>query len=476
MLLRKLLAALLVLILIGAAGFAALAWRSEIDPVQQIAATDLKPEAVAHGAELATIGNCNVCHTAKGGEVFAGGLPLPTPFGTVYSTNITPDPDTGIGRWSEAAFLRAMREGVDREGHHLYPAFPYDHFTLVTDEDVGSIYAFLMTRRPVRATAPANGLPFPLNVRPILAGWKLLFLHKGPYVADAAQSPEWNRGRYLAEGLAHCGACHTPRNRFGAERRDARFGGGEAEGWNAYPINAASPAPVPWDADALTAFLRQGWHPVHGTARGPMSPVTTDLGSVPEADARAIAVYVASVMGEPSAERKAQGEALLRGLEPADTGSVPSSGDSLTVPNPGDVPQGDAKAAGGGSAGEAIYVGACSACHDSGRPLPFGGLHLALSTAVHASNPKNIANVVFAGLAQSPGESSAVMPGFAGALSDEQTVELLTYLRARFTDFPPWDDLPAIVRQARADIPGLTRHPTPGNQAAPADTSPKVTQ
>ena len=163
-----------VLLVIGvAAGLAAYAWRPVIDPVTPPAATSFDPALVEKGAELASIGNCGTCHTAPGGQPFAGGLPLPTPFGTVYSTNITPDTETGIGRWPEAAFQRAMREGVDREGRHLYPAFPYDHFTLVTDADNQALYAFLMTRRPVSARAPANDLSFPLNQRFVLAGWKL---------------------------------------------------------------------------------------------------------------------------------------------------------------------------------------------------------------------------------------------------------------------------------------------------------------
>ena len=226
---------------------------------------------------------------AAAANTFAGGLPVPTPFGTIYSSNITPDPDTGIGRWSEAAFRRAMRSGVDRDGHHLYPTFPYDHFTNVNDEDDRALYAFLMTRPPVRAPARANDLRFPLDQRFVVAGWKLLFLHRGTYKADSAQSAEWNRGAYLVEGLAHCGACHTPRNALGAEKASASFAGGDVDNWHAYAINAQSPSPVPWNTDALFIYLRYGWHPDHGVARGPMAEVVSNLSSVPENDVRAIA-------------------------------------------------------------------------------------------------------------------------------------------------------------------------------------------
>jgi mono/diheme cytochrome c family protein len=256
------------LVAIGAAAVASV-WTPEIAPIDPSRQARLDPELVRKGANLAALGDCNTCHTAPDGQDFAGGLPVPTPFGTIYSTNITPDPETGIGRWSEEAFRRAMREGVDREGRYLYPAFPYDHFTLVSDADDDALYAFLMIRKPAHATSPANGLPFPLNQRPVLVGWNLLFLRRGQFKPDPAHDDLWNRGAYLAEGIGHCGACHTPRNMFGAEKRNEAFAGGEAEGWRAFPINASSPAPIPWDADALYAYLRQGSHGLHGVAGGP---------------------------------------------------------------------------------------------------------------------------------------------------------------------------------------------------------------
>ena len=266
---------------------------------------------VKRGRDLAAIGNCNDCHTVRGGRSFAGGLPVPTPFGTIFSSNITPDAETGIGRWSEAAFRRAMRSGVNREGQHLYPTFPYDHFTNVSDEDDRALYAFLMTRQPVRAPARENQLSFPFNQRFAIAGWKLLFLRHDTYQPDPSQSAEWNRGAYLVEGLAHCGACHTPRNALGAERNSAQFAGGDVDNWHAYALNDQSHAPVPWDADALFAYLRDGWHPDHGTARGPMAEVVSNLSSVPSSDVRAIAVYMAGVSGTPTPDRKRQGEAAL---------------------------------------------------------------------------------------------------------------------------------------------------------------------
>src|SRR5712672_4168072 len=297
--------------IVAAMAVAAIVWRPAMAAIDPPAPQSFDSALVKRGRDLAAIGNCNDCHTVRDGKNFAGGLPVPTPFGTIFSSNITPDAETGIGRWSETAFRRAMRAGVDRGGQHLYPTFPYDHFTNVTDADDQALYAYLMTRQPVRAPARENELSFPLDQRFVIAGWKLLFLRHGTYQSDSTQSAEWNRGAYLVEGLAHCGSCHTPRNALGAERATAQFAGGDVENWQAYAINAQSPSPVPWDAEALFAYLRNGWHPDHGSARGPMAQVVSNLSSVPESDVRAIATYMAGVFGAPTPDRKNQGEAAL---------------------------------------------------------------------------------------------------------------------------------------------------------------------
>jgi mono/diheme cytochrome c family protein len=415
-----------VALLLGGAGLAfAIAWRPAIAAIDPPKPQSFDSSLVKRGRELAALGNCNDCHTVRGGKNFAGGLPVPTPFGTIYSSNITPDAETGIGRWSEAAFLRAMRLGVDREGRHLYPTFPYDHFTNVSDEDDRALYAYLMTREPLHAPARDNQLSFPFNQRVAVAGWKFLFLHPGTYKPDPTRSAEWNRGAYLVEGLAHCGACHTPRNALGAEKLNAIFAGGDVDHWQAYPINAQSPAPVPWNADALYAYLREGFHPDHGTARGPMAEVVRNLSVVPASDVRAIATYMADVFGAPSAEQKQRGEEALAQAKSAPA-SVPAD-----------------------SAGGAIYAAACAGCHESGRPPPFGGINLALSTAISGPDPRNLANIVMAGVPPVEGERSPIMPGFAASMSDAQVAALLTYLRSRFSKQPVWTDLASVVAEAR---------------------------
>ena len=458
----KVISFLLTVVVVAAIGFLIIGWRSEIPPDPQAASAKFAPELIAKGAQLAAVGNCVACHTKPGQDAFSGGLPVPTPFGTLYSTNITPDSNTGIGLWSQAAFNRAMREGVDREGEHLYPAFPYDHFTWVTDDDNKALYAFLMTREPVKATAPKNELMFPLQFRPLLAGWNLLFFREGVMQPDSSQSEEWNRGRYLAEGLGHCGACHTPRNAFGAEDRGNHFGGGEAEGWQAYALNASSHTPVPWTADSVAFYLRNGWHELHGVSRGPMAEVTGNLGLLSDSDVHAIATYVAASMGTPSADRKTKGDKL--------TQAFGNGGASITTASV-DVgkPAGDLAS----HPGAAIYVAACSTCHESGKAQPFGGLNFSLSTAVNAPNPQNIVNVALFGLPPADGQPSAIMPAFANALNDQQVADLLGYLRARFSDQPAWNGLTDIVAKTRSGEHPVTVLPSDGIERAPRNVGAK---
>lgn len=457
---------LLVLALAGAGGFVAYAYEPEIPPAERADADAFPPDLVRRGSDLAALGNCVVCHTAPGGKPFAGGLPLPTPFGTIYSTNITPEAETGIGRWSEAAFQRSMREGVDREGRHLYPAFPYDHFTLVSDEDNRALYAYLMTREPVAAQAPDNELPFPLNVRMTLAGWKLLFFRQGAYQPDEGKDETWNRGAYLAEGLGHCGACHTPRNLLGAERKgEAHFGGGEAEGWSAYALNGASPAPIPWDVESLTHYLHEGWEARHGVARGPMAPVNANLGTLPVEESRAIATYVVSLMGEPSAAKRRRAEALLAEDAAHAPGTLVSSAGSQTPPPDHDP----------ADRGAAIYAAACATCHEAGRPLPYGGLRLDHSTALYGPTPANPINVILQGLPAPEGERGPIMPGFAGALDDRQIADLLAYMRRSFSDQPAWDDPSALIAEARARGAEGGQRSLDSSSDAPANPSKRET-
>jgi nicotinate dehydrogenase subunit B len=405
---------------------AALPWRGAIAPIAPPDPATYAPATIARGKILAALGNCAVCHTAEDGLINAGGRALETPFGIVYATNITPDVATGIGGWSYAAFERAMREGVSRDGHHLYPAFPYTAFAKISDADMLALYAYLMAQPAVAATAPATKLAFPFNVRPLLAGWNALFLRSDPRLADAARSAQWNRGAYLVETLGHCGACHSPRNALGAEKARAFLAGGWAEGWEAPPLTDAAYAPVPWTEDELYAYLRTGQSRHHGTAAGPMAAVVQDLARAPPEDVRAMAVYLASLAASVDAGAD---EAVAVGLEAA----------SRVAPAPA-------------SFGARLFAGACGACHEGDAP-PLFGLQpsLALNSNVHSPHPDNVIQAVLHGV-DTPfvGEHGA-MPGFGHSLSDEQIADVARYVRARFAPGKPaWEKLEGAVARLRS--------------------------
>ena len=434
--LARIIITLVIVLVVAFGGFYAWAWHSEIPAEQPHAASSFDPAIVAKGAKLAAVGSCVVCHSTAGSPSYAGGYPVKTPFGTIYGTNITPDPETGIGAWSAVAFRRAMREGVDRRGRHLYPAFPYDHFTHATDSDLDAVYAYLMTRAPVRQETPPPDVVFPLNIRLFAAGWKLLFLHHGEHVADTSQTPEWNRGAYLAETFGHCGACHTPRNALGAEKRDEQYAGGTAEGWNAPALNAASPAPVAWSAEAAFNYLRHGFDSRHGHVAGPMRPVVDDLARADEGDVRAIATYIASLNGVSAADNQGKAAAAVQAAQSRElpihkgetTGSAPPAGND----------------------GAAIFAGACATCHHQGGRFPVSRpVELGLSSIVNGGSPRNLLQIVLDGIRPAPNERGRIMPGFSGTLTDEQIAALADYVRSHFTDKPKWDDTEATLNAIR---------------------------
>lgn len=400
----------------------ALAWRPEIPKVAPPAPASFPQALIVKGATLARLGDCAVCHTAEGGRVFAGARPLATPFGTLFSNNITPDPETGIGSWSETAFRRAMKQGVSRSGSHLYPALPYEHFTHVSDDDLAALYAFFMTRRPVRQAAPANRLIFPLEFRPLLAGWKLLFLHEGPTAIEPAKSPAWNRGAYLVEGLGHCGGCHSPRHLAGGEERGRAYAGGLAEGWRAPALDESNPAARRWTVAALEQYLRTGISPDHSAAAGPMGPVVESLSQVPPADVHAIAVYVASLMGN---------------------GGGPVSSQALDQPE---------RAAKLFPRGSQLFAGACMGCHARGAPmLAQGRPALGLASSLRDDDPTSAVQAVLAGIQPPVARRGPMMPSFVNGLNDDQIAQVLGYARARFTDRAPWPDLAPKISKLRKE-------------------------
>ncbi|HMN58466.1 MAG TPA: molybdopterin-dependent oxidoreductase, partial [Ottowia sp.] len=298
-----------------------LGWRPSIAPVAPAPATVYTVQTIEKGRQLAALGNCAQCHSAPDGPALAGGLAMDTPFGTVYSTNITPDVATGIGAWSFSAFQRAMREGVARDGHRLYPAFPYTAYPRMTDEDLTALYAWLMSQPPVRAEASSTQLKFPFSLRLLLVGWNALYLDAGPRPSgEATRSAQWQRGEYLVNGVGHCGACHTPRNALGAEQGGAAFlSGAMVKGWEAPSLTARQPGPVPWTEQAFHDYLRRGHSPQHGAVGGPMAEVVRNLQDVPEADVRAMAHYLASfgTGATPQQAEQAAAAAIVQGAQAA---------------------------------------------------------------------------------------------------------------------------------------------------------------
>lgn len=412
----------------GAASFAAvsLAFAPSIAPIARPDPLTWSAATIERGRQLAALGACAVCHTGKDGVPYAGGLALPTPFGTVMTTNITPDVETGIGNWSYAAFERAMRAGLHRDGRQLYPAFPYPSFARASEADLQALYAFLMSQPAVRQENEPSKLTFPFNLRPLLAGWNLLFNRGGELKPDPVRSAEWNRGRYLVDGLGHCGACHTPRNALGAEKGGSAYlTGGEAEGWEAPALTRLSAGPIPWSEAQLYAYLKTGTSQHHGAAAGPMAPVIAELKELPDADIRAMATYLAS-LSEPLPETEAT-ERVKR-IEAM----------TASAANPATSPA------------ARLYEGACAACHETGRvaPLLNAGPALGLSSKLHAATPTNLVNMLLEGGQHGIGS----MPSFATALDDRQLADLAAYLRGRFApEKPGWsgiDDAIARVRKS----------------------------
>lgn len=427
--LRRILIVVLAIVVLAGGGFFAWAWHDELPAEPRRDASAYDPAVVARGASLAAIGSCAVCHTAKNSASYAGGYPVETPFGVIYGSNITPDRDTGIGTWSPAAFRRAMHDGVDREGHHLYPAFPYDHFTGASDTDLDAVYAYLMTREPVHRDVPAPQLTFPLNNRLAAAAWKLLFLRHGEFVPDKNQTPEWQRGAYLAETFGHCSACHSPRNALGAEKRDEKYAGGIAEGWIGPALNSASPAPAPWTAESAFNYLRHGFDRAHGHVAGPMQEVVEHLRQANEGDVRAMATYIASLNGVAAPDAAAKAEQAVKNAT------------SRQWPIPGRQTTGSGGSSTTGLDGAAIFAGACATCHHDGGRLPISRpVALGLSSAVNGADPRNLLQIVLGGIHPAPNERGAIMPAFSGTLTDPQIVALADYVREHFSGKPKWND------------------------------------
>jgi len=354
---------------------------------------------VERGRKLATLADCVGCHTAKGGKPYAGGLPVETPFGNLVSTNITPDPETGIGLWSDEEFDDAVRNGIRRDGAPLYPAMPYNYYTKMSRDDVKAIRAYLATVEPVHNPVEANQLPFPFNVRWSMHVWDWLNFTPGQFKPDPTKSAEWNRGAYLVNGPAHCGACHTAKNFLGADKSSQALQGGEVQTWYAPNITGDKARGVgAMSIEEIVALLKTGHNTVTGVS-GPMADeVAFATAHYPDDDLKAIATYLKSVPGDGS-------------------------------PPPAAIAQSDPQM----TAGKAIYHDVCSACHAiDGKGVPNLFPSLAKAPQVHAPDPTSTIRVVLRGtrsVATDAEPTAPAMPSFAWQLTDAQIAAVLTYVR-----------------------------------------------
>jgi len=375
------------------------AWGSAADAVAPPdAAGQFSADPVARGRYLAVAADCKACHTNPGGQPFAGARPIRTPFGIVYSANITPDPKTGIGKWTEPDFYRALHKGVAHGGKNLYPVFPYPYFTRMSRPDVDAIWAYLLTLPPAYQVKPPNKLPFPLNIRFLLKIWNALFFKPGEFRPNRAMSAEWNRGAYLVWGPGHCGACHTPKNFLGADRNGHALQGGTLDNWAALDLTGDPRRGLAsWSQGDIVEYLRSGRN-ARAAASGSMQEVIYySTSRMSDSDLAAIATYL----------KQLPPRRHVRGVRPPTEGAM--------------------------RAGQAIYTDTCAACHGAngeGQPRHYPAL--AGDVAVQASDPATTIRIILEGSRAVPTPAKPTAPGmpaFAWKLSDEEIASVATYVR-----------------------------------------------
>ena len=363
---------------------------------------------IERGRYLTILGDCGACHTVPGSDKpFAGGRPIETPFGTVLSSNITPDRETGIGAWTDEEFVDALTKGTGRNGTHLYPAMPYTYLTRVTRQDALSIRLYLDTIAPVRNTVHSDQLRFPFSVRNTMAVWNAMFFTPGVFRPVAGKSSEWNRGAYLVEGLMHCGMCHTPKDRLGGDELSRRFQGYALQGWFAPNITNDKRRGIgDWSIEDIVTYLKTG-HNQTAAASGPMSEEVSDSSAkITDADLRAVAVYLKDQPGQGHED------------------DAPASIEEAVM-----------------KTGAAIYADECSACHTKkGTGIP--GLFPALrgSPSVQSEEPTSVIHVILRGArsAATDGAPTApAMPAFSWLLSDREVAAVATYVRNAWGNTAP---------------------------------------
>ena len=388
-------------------------------------------DVIARGKYLAQAADCEVFHTREGGHAFAGGLAFKTPFGVLYSPNITADRETGIGAWSDADFLRAVHRGIAKDGERLYPAFPYESYTLMADDDVLAIKAYLFSLPVTHAAAPPNSLRFPFNQRWLMGIWAALYNPDQRFQPREDRSPEWNRGAYLVEALGHCGDCHTPRNLAQALDNRRKFGGTVISGWRAYNITPDLVSGIgAWSDDELAEFLRSGHAAGHGSAGGPMGEeVAASSSNLTGGDLHAIVIYLRSV---PSIRTRD-----LPAVKTEPASDSPTLAQRVVEPR-----------------GRQIFEGACASCHGwSGVSLITRYATLTGDRAVNDLSAINVVQIVLSGAHALTAEGPVLMPAFGPAYSDTEVAAVANYVTARFGAAPSQLTAQDVARLRQASYP-----------------------
>jgi mono/diheme cytochrome c family protein len=394
------LAGIVVVAAIAAAGF--FFWPASLPPATASASQPTGAALLARGEYLTRAGDCAACHTLPGGAPFAGGLAFHLPFGTIYAPNITPDHDTGIGAWTDAEFVRALHQGVGRDGQNLYPAFPYASYALLSTDDALAIRAYLATVRPVHTETPPNELSFPFNQRYGMRAWNLLFLPKHRFTPDSAQSVAWNRGAYLVEALGHCGECHTPRNLLMGLDSGRKFAGADQVGWHAYNLTSDRTNGLGgWSDAQIAQYLSTGHADGHGPASGPMAEaVENSLRYLSQYDIHAMVAYLRSIPPQPDGPPAVQPDAPAPQIDPL---------------------------------GEHVFAQACEGCHlpsGDGRQSPWAALRGSHSAGDPAGT--NLVQVLTHGTRIGTSQGVMFMHPFTGAYTDAELAALAAYTTAQF--------------------------------------------
>ena len=410
----RILGTIVLVAIVLAGGF--VAWRLyDRDPEIVAANVSPTPDLIARGAYLVRAADCEPCHTAPDGKPFAGGVAFKLPFGTIYSSNITPDKATGIGTWSDDDFVRALHQGIAKNGSHLYPALPYTSYTMLRREDAVAMKAYLFTLPSVHAPARTDKLGFPFDQRWTLAFWNLVFLDQHRFRPDPTLTEQQNRGAYLATALGHCGECHTPRNAGFAMQVGRQFGGAVLQGWNAYNITADKAYGVgDWSDQQLADYLLFGHAAGRGSASGPMGEAIADgLQYLTQADIAALVSYLRHVepqTGKPGSE-----------VDPAPATMVQSA---AWAPGPQDAQS---------ALGRRIFEGVCASCHEwngAGRETHYAAL--AGSQTVNDPDGANLVQVMLSGANLHTSRGTGYMPSFRDAYSDTELAAVANYVIGHF--------------------------------------------